>query len=540
VVNIPYYTFKQYTATDHAKRRKVGNQVGREALLPPGDQQEFLADVLARKDRANNGADPKEAVDKIQELNHGLSRSQARDHLNRTLLPNHPTMLKPKPRVAQQTTTKRSAITLIQQFRWHTTYEHALNELRRLNTGVCRLTGKTFGEVIHHFITGGNETCFSASEDRSVRVIASANKTKHEKKTAHSRVSITMYRTGSVAGDTGPTVFLLEGKHRKSGFTDAWLREHGSPEGSIIVMTPNAFMTIEAWEKMTPSVCKGLRNINAIVTANSQWHMLEIFDGFGAHLSSLKAMQLRANSKISSLKEEGDSSHVNQAYDRFMAKSDKSAKGESIAMLRNAKQATKGVIDQWGLIHVGLYAVRAARREAWTRSFEVCNLDPRTRLSFPDWAKKIEGFLQAGQSFKIEGGELDTYPLLPSFWQGMTPDDKKKVVAVIKQHGGYSVDCLKELHSQCHIELKQMQNVRVCVECASKNPEQLDMGVPDPSTVAAIATSHDLGAASAAVNDVWDGLDSFQLKPKSKTGIELLNHMVQKRCCLQPEEADVP
>ena len=74
---------------------------------------------------------------------------------------------------------------------------------------------------------------------------------------------------------------------------------------------------------MTPKLCSGLRNINATVEANPQWWMLEIFDGLGAHLASLDAAQVRRDHNIHSLKEEADSSHANQVYDRMVAKTDK-------------------------------------------------------------------------------------------------------------------------------------------------------------------------------------------------------------------------
>jgi hypothetical protein len=51
--------------------------------------------------------------------------------------------------------------------------------------------------------------------------------------------------------------------------------------------------------------------------------MIEIFDGFGAHLTNLNALKQRAEAKILSIKEEGDSSSYNQAYDKHVAKSDK-------------------------------------------------------------------------------------------------------------------------------------------------------------------------------------------------------------------------
>jgi hypothetical protein len=88
--------------------------------------------------------------------------------------------VKSKAVVAQQTTTKRSNITVPQQYRCHQTYEHSLDELRRNNTGVCRISGKTFGELIHCLITTGDETNLMASDDnRDVKVICAANRKKH-------------------------------------------------------------------------------------------------------------------------------------------------------------------------------------------------------------------------------------------------------------------------------------------------------------------------------------------------------------------------
>jgi hypothetical protein len=111
--NIPYETLKKYVAKDSSKRRVCSESVGRAPLVGEEDQR-FLADVMARKDRANDVADPSEANDLLQELAPSLSREQSRRHLKRTLIPHHPEQLKLKPVVAQATTTKRSAVTLAQ------------------------------------------------------------------------------------------------------------------------------------------------------------------------------------------------------------------------------------------------------------------------------------------------------------------------------------------------------------------------------------------------------------------------------------------
>ena len=138
------------------------------------------------------------------------------------------------------------------------TYHKALAVLRSKNTGTCRKTGKLFGELIQQFLFGGDETYSQACQNGDVHIIGSAGRKKHKLKTQDYCVSITMYRTGNIVGTTGQTVFLLEGKHRRAGYTDKWLLDHGAAAGSTIVMTPTAFMTEQAWDTMTPSDIKGL------------------------------------------------------------------------------------------------------------------------------------------------------------------------------------------------------------------------------------------------------------------------------------------
>eukprot|EP00966_Prymnesium_polylepis_P329712 7385390-Prymnesium_polylepis.1 len=51
-----------------------------------------------------------------------------------------------------------------------------------------------------HFIFGGDETCLLAS-DGDVKIIGDKEKPKHQKATADSRTSITVYRSGNSAGN---------------------------------------------------------------------------------------------------------------------------------------------------------------------------------------------------------------------------------------------------------------------------------------------------------------------------------------------------
>ena len=77
--------------------------------------------------------------------------------------------------------------------------------------------------------------------------------------------------------------------------------------------------------------------------------MLEVFDRFGAHLLSLKAMVGCYENTIIDLKEEGDSLQVNKVYDKYVAKADNISKLESLAILHYAKHIRKGFFINRGL-----------------------------------------------------------------------------------------------------------------------------------------------------------------------------------------------
>jgi hypothetical protein len=68
-------------------------------------------------------------------------------------------------------------------------------------------------------------------------------KKKHEVNIGSSRVSITMLRTGSAAGETGSTTFLPAGTRRKTEFTDEYLVQNSALQGSSIAMTETGYMT---------------------------------------------------------------------------------------------------------------------------------------------------------------------------------------------------------------------------------------------------------------------------------------------------------
>ena len=75
-VKIPYETMRKYTASDPEKRRQLGIPAGRQWHLNDYET-EFVASVLRRRDRANDGMDRQAGIDMVQDLKPKMSREQA-------------------------------------------------------------------------------------------------------------------------------------------------------------------------------------------------------------------------------------------------------------------------------------------------------------------------------------------------------------------------------------------------------------------------------------------------------------------------------
>ena len=119
--------------------------------------------------------------------------------------------MKQKPVKAQNTTSKHSQCTVAQQFRWFKLYEKALFFLRTKNTGVCNKTGKSFVELIDHFILGSDETNLIADADGKLRIVGEKGKKKHEKKVSLSRINHHVPHKSCCRAQR-PYCFLIEGK----------------------------------------------------------------------------------------------------------------------------------------------------------------------------------------------------------------------------------------------------------------------------------------------------------------------------------------
>ena len=206
------------------------------------------------------------------------------------------------------------------------------------------------------------------------------------------------------------------------------------------------------------------------------------------------------------MKEKDSYLHVNQAYNKFVAKSDKVHKRELLGMINNYKHINRGVIDQYGLLHVSLYTIRAMTKRTLTSSFHACNLYTLTRVSFPEWSQSIGSFLQTGQTFKCET-LLVNYLLPLSFWHGTTPEDKKIFVGVIRNHGGFTVQCCKDLPYRFHITFVDQKSLRPCYELALQHMYRLDLGVMPPEQVTRAQHIPEIEESYALMNHVTNVLD---------------------------------
>jgi len=127
--------------------------------------------------------------------------------------------------------------------------QYAWEEQNRLNS-----PKEEFAKVRAHSMLNLDETCVLASEGTK-KIVEASKRSKHEKNREDSRESITIVRTGSAGGNSGPWIFLGKGVKMDCP-TVKYLPKRGAPTGSVVIMTPNAYMMDEAWRVQALNLCK--------------------------------------------------------------------------------------------------------------------------------------------------------------------------------------------------------------------------------------------------------------------------------------------
>ena len=553
---LPATTFKYYVHKDPNKRRKLGVPCGRKPLIS-NKTSDVLCEVAIRHDRANMGLTPAQLEDKMQLVAPHLSHKQIQNHRSRTFRNKHKHRLNPKSVMPQKTSSRRSQCTVAQQYRWFQTFDRSLDILRAKNTGLCKKSGLPFEEVMEHFLIGLDEACLIADADGNIKILGEFGRRKHEKKVSDCRASSTLVRTGVFSGTNGPTCFLMAGINRRTGYDDDYLLRYGCAPGSQILMTENAFMTEECWERMTPKLVAGYRSL-PYIKENPDWFCLEIFDRFGPHYSSLEAMKHRYDNKVLSTKEEGDSSSINQVtsifdlflicmhvqtltlivsqstqmYDNQTARSDKREQRKTLAILRQMK-GSNNFVDQWDLIACGIQAVKYTTEhpEVWINSAIAVNLHPKFRIPFGEWCKKIEPFMTAADSFKlVVGNQIDRYTLLPVIWQAISPDHKRRAMAIYEEHNKeWDVDCITTMMKDLVVNFNDIKAIQMGLWHALDDPTHLDRGMEDIEFTHCAIVPIEVANAEKARKKATEGLRAYELTPEGLSGSEFLDHAISFR-----------
>ena len=286
------------------------------------------------------------------------------------------------------------------------------------------LPEEEFDEVKEPFFCNMDESSLLASNG-TVRVIGAASRLKTEKIIKHCRrASITVLRTGAAGGFSGPWIFLAAGKQITCRALRAIDDKSGVPPNSKAYMTQSAYMTDSVCAEIAPQHAAGIWKMPHICEHPDCWVIVSL-DGFGSHVNVHKAQEAFFKQKIMILKEEGDTSHMNQAYVQSVAKNDKAGMQMNLDLIR----PHKGVrLDQWYLIRKQIVALKKIKASAWIESFKKVNLHPRHRVSFDVLLKKIDTKLSSGEFFALRTSLFDA---MPAVWKNMSVEDRHAFVSVI-------------------------------------------------------------------------------------------------------------
>jgi hypothetical protein len=230
--------------------------------MSTAEQVEVMSSIICCRDQNGNGMSRKEVVYMIMDVCNSPIFKAAENHYDYLIRSGKLPLLKRGGRVvkAQKTTTKRCCINVAQQLRWHGLIESVWEEQRSMN-----LPAEDFEQKKAHFMLNLDETCVMAS-DGNLKVVGDASRKKQEKNSDDNRDSITIVRIGNAAGESGPQIYLARGKTLPLSKLQN-LPRLGAPKGSKVVMTPNAYMTDEAWAEAAPSIAQGIRDMPVIIAA---------------------------------------------------------------------------------------------------------------------------------------------------------------------------------------------------------------------------------------------------------------------------------
>ena len=311
----------------------------------------------------------------------------------------------------------------------------------------------------------------------------------------------------------------------------------------------------QAWDQIVPLLTKAMRACSPTVAAHPDWKMACTLDGFGSHVSTLAGVTGFRKAGIELVKEESQSSHVVQPFDRDVALNDKKMQRRLLDLVRDTG-VLGTIIDQHGLVLVGLQVVRESKPEHWISSFIKCNLHPKFRIPLDDW---LINFLEAGSKF--EAAPTQTVEEQLPKWYGEMDEEKQKQMHEVFRGAGMNWDygVVKKLAElglnakqmgqagQCHLAVERTKAAAATdCEIASASEEGGSVRLWPTQTPAALADGSETAAAALQTEEVslppapqvFDpkrGLHAFTLKPAGLKGKELFAHMCRMRKRYSPD-----
>ena len=134
---------------------------------------------MAKQHQTNDGISSKDSIGTIQDINPSINlRLSASRQLLRNILPQNARagLLKYSMQKVQATTGNHTSRNVIQKYRWNKIVDKVFTMMRSKNVGLCKKSGKTFGEVVYNFIIGMDEMCIMSDTHGDIKMIISEDK----------------------------------------------------------------------------------------------------------------------------------------------------------------------------------------------------------------------------------------------------------------------------------------------------------------------------------------------------------------------------
>jgi hypothetical protein len=371
----------------------------------------FIAGIAKCHDEAQISTSWKELI-QLMKLLTLATRKQCDNHFDYLVRMKKMPKLKNHGRVqrAQATMTKGSCIQMEQQLWWHNEIESVWEDHRTINQ-----PSEEYKKLQPFFQINLDEAGVLGSTG-VLQVVGSAEVKNHEKNTLDNCDLVTIVRIGSAGGTSGPWIFLTKQKEleKRCPLHNLEKNFHQVLPDSKVVCTDNAYMTDKTWVELAPLIAKGICSMPHIKD-HPDWQVCLTLDGFSSHLVTA-GLETFTAANITIIKEEGDTSQVNQACNQSVAKEDKKVIRESLDILRSHQKLA--VIKQETIIVVCIDAPRKVKPNAWVESFKKMNQHPHFWVDFAQWCKRIESKLATRERFFRN--RVGLFDAMPAFWKQMS------------------------------------------------------------------------------------------------------------------------